>query len=157
MTSHLYTSELGSWTTNSDTAERSISVGTESLQVCSCNRRHGDVLVGFTARGQSWRNMARTAEKKLFCLGIYHNWVNALTHFNDKSWYIYITSVSGSIGLPCRNWQSRRDKSHGLVRFPAQPGEQLLLLQRIYFCYYWSKFLELLGFWTLSIVRYSKK
>jgi hypothetical protein len=47
------------------TAERSISIGRESLQVRLGNRHHG-VLADFTARGQSWRNMARTREKKAF-------------------------------------------------------------------------------------------
>jgi hypothetical protein len=44
--------ELGSATAKTDTAERNISVGRESLQVCLGNRRHG-VLAGFPARGQS--------------------------------------------------------------------------------------------------------
>jgi hypothetical protein len=41
-----------SGTTKTDTAERSMSVGRESVQVCFCNGRRG-VLAGFTARGQS--------------------------------------------------------------------------------------------------------
>jgi hypothetical protein len=44
-----------------------MSTGRESLQVCLGSRRHG-VLAGFTARGQSWRNMARTGDKKAFCV-----------------------------------------------------------------------------------------
>jgi hypothetical protein len=45
-------SKLGCATTKTDTAERSISIGRESLQVFLCTRRHG-VLADFTARGQS--------------------------------------------------------------------------------------------------------
>jgi hypothetical protein len=45
------TSELGCVTTKTDTAERSISIGREPLQVFLCTRRRG-VLAGFTARGQ---------------------------------------------------------------------------------------------------------
>jgi hypothetical protein len=41
----------------------SISVGTESLQVCLGNKHH-DMLAGFTAREQSWRNPRRTGDKK---------------------------------------------------------------------------------------------
>ena len=48
-------------------AERSISIGRESLQVFLCTRRHG-VLAGFTARGQSRRNMVWTGNKKAFCV-----------------------------------------------------------------------------------------
>jgi hypothetical protein len=40
-------SELGCATTKTDTAERSISIGTKSLQVCLCARCHG-VRAGFT-------------------------------------------------------------------------------------------------------------
>jgi hypothetical protein len=43
--------QTGSATTKMDTAERSISIGRESLQVCLGNRHHG-VLAGFTTRGQ---------------------------------------------------------------------------------------------------------
>jgi hypothetical protein len=39
-------------TTKTDTVERSISIGRESLKVFFCTRRHG-ILEGFTARGQS--------------------------------------------------------------------------------------------------------
>jgi hypothetical protein len=54
-------------TTKTDTAEWNILIGTESVQVCLGNRRHG-VLADFTARGQSWRNMAWTGDKKSFCV-----------------------------------------------------------------------------------------
>ena len=46
------TSEPGCPTTKTDTAERSISIGRESLQGFFYTRRRG-VLAGFTARGQS--------------------------------------------------------------------------------------------------------
>jgi hypothetical protein len=46
------TSELGSATTKTDTAERSIAIGSKSLHVCFVKRRQG-VFAGFTARGQS--------------------------------------------------------------------------------------------------------
>jgi hypothetical protein len=45
-------SKLGSTTTKIDTAERSISVGRDSLQVCLGNKHHG-ILAGFTPREQS--------------------------------------------------------------------------------------------------------
>jgi hypothetical protein len=54
--------ELGSATTKTDIAERSMSIGRESLRVCLGNRRRG-VLERFTASGQSWRNMAMTGDK----------------------------------------------------------------------------------------------
>jgi hypothetical protein len=46
------TSELGCATTNTDTAERSISIGREYLQVFLCTRKCG-ILAGFTARGST--------------------------------------------------------------------------------------------------------
>jgi hypothetical protein len=60
-------SEFDCATTNADAAESSISVGRESLQFCLCTRRH-NVLAGFAAGGQSWRNMAWTGNKKAFCV-----------------------------------------------------------------------------------------
>jgi hypothetical protein len=54
-------------TTKINTAERSVSIGRESVQVCLGNGRLG-VLAGFTDRGQSWRNMAWTGDKKAFCV-----------------------------------------------------------------------------------------
>ena len=65
------TSELACATTKTDTAEKSISISRESLQacvcVCVCTRRRGQ-LADFTARGQSWRNMAWPGNKKEFCV-----------------------------------------------------------------------------------------
>jgi hypothetical protein len=49
------------------TPKGSISIGRESLQVFLCTRRLG-ILAGFTARGQSWWNMAWTGNKKAFCV-----------------------------------------------------------------------------------------
>jgi hypothetical protein len=60
-------SELGRATTKTYPAERSISIDTASLQVCLGNGRHG-ILACFTARGQLWRNMAKTGDKKVFCV-----------------------------------------------------------------------------------------
>ena len=61
------TSELGCAPTKTDIAERSISIGRESLQVFLCTRRHG-VRADFTARGQSWLKMVWTGNKKAFCV-----------------------------------------------------------------------------------------
>jgi hypothetical protein len=61
------TYQLGSTPIKIDTAEGRISIGWESLQVCLCNRCHG-ILAGFTARDQSWWNMARIGDKKAFCV-----------------------------------------------------------------------------------------
>jgi hypothetical protein len=47
------TSELGSITTNRNTAENSTPMGRVPLQICLDNKRHG-VLAGFITRGQSW-------------------------------------------------------------------------------------------------------
>jgi hypothetical protein len=99
------TSELDSATTKTDTAERSISIGRESLQVCLGNRRYG-VLADFSARRQSWRNMARTGYKKAFCLGICQNWINCdgatvvsdlalhrTTYGQNNSWVVTRNSI----------------------------------------------------------------
>ena len=48
-------------------SRKSISIVREWLQDFLCTRRRG-VLAGFTARGQSWRNMAWTGNKKAFCV-----------------------------------------------------------------------------------------
>jgi hypothetical protein len=61
----LRTSELCCTTTKTETAERSISIGREPLQVFLCTR-HSGVLAGFTARRQSWRNMAWTKNEEAF-------------------------------------------------------------------------------------------
>jgi hypothetical protein len=50
-------SELDCATTKTDTAERRISIGRESLQVFFCTRGLG-ILAGSTDRGLSWRKMA---------------------------------------------------------------------------------------------------
>jgi hypothetical protein len=60
-------SELGCGTNKTDAAERRISIDRESLKVFLCTRRRS-VLAGFTARGQSWRIMAWTGKKKVFCV-----------------------------------------------------------------------------------------
>jgi hypothetical protein len=121
-------SELGCTTTKTDTAERITSIGRESLQVFSCTRRRG-VLAGFTARGQSWRNMAWTGNRKALCLEICQNWVNCdgatevsdhvphrTTYGQNNSWVVHeipvewlpvscetkITATAGGTNeLPC--------------------------------------------------------
>ena len=60
-------SELDCATTKTDTAESSISIGRESLQVFFCTRGLG-VLPGSTARRYSWRKTAFTVNKKAFCV-----------------------------------------------------------------------------------------
>jgi hypothetical protein len=57
------TSKLGCTTTKTDTAERSISIGRESLQDILCTRCCG-ILAGFTARGSH----DETGNKKAFRL-----------------------------------------------------------------------------------------
>jgi hypothetical protein len=71
--SHSRYSKLSSATTKIDTAERSKSIGRESLPVCLGNRCHSE-SAGLAARGQSSWNMMRIGDKKTFCLGICQNW-----------------------------------------------------------------------------------
>jgi hypothetical protein len=49
------------------TPKGSISIGRESHHVFLCSRLRG-VLADFTAREQSWRNIAWTGNKKAFCV-----------------------------------------------------------------------------------------
>jgi hypothetical protein len=65
-------SELGSTTTKTDAAEKSMSVGRESLKVLGGNKCH---VAGFTTRGQLWRNMALMGLQSILYVGICQNWV----------------------------------------------------------------------------------
>jgi hypothetical protein len=49
------------------TSKGNISIGREYLHVYLCTRCCG-ILAGFTTRGQSWWKMARTGNKKAFCV-----------------------------------------------------------------------------------------
>jgi hypothetical protein len=98
-------------------------ISRESLQVFLCARRRG-VLGGFTARRQTWRNMAWTGNKEVLCFGICHNCDGATevsdhvphrtTYGKNSSWVVHEIQAewlpvrcetkrpAGAIGRDCR-------------------------------------------------------